>query len=286
MNSKNTYAVAMIGIPDNERHVLTNIFKLSLYRAHSYKLATTDDPMEILVVDADDPKAMAEWRTFRSDGTTQPAFGQNIKPKIPTVMVTKEKLSDSLPYYIRRPFVATRVLGVLDQLVSKELSVTRERVIGETPPPKPVMPTPVTQEPVPQEPPKTPPPVVEEPPAFKALIVDDSRPVRKQIELELKLFGIQVDSAESGEQAFDLLDQKTYNLIFLDVVLPGIDGYQICKTIKRDKTRKKTPIVMLTGKSSPFDRVKGALAGCDTYLTKPVKQASFQKVVKKYLDKK
>ncbi|NJN45180.1 MAG: response regulator [Candidatus Competibacteraceae bacterium] len=145
----------------------------------------------------------------------------------------------------------------------------------------------MAQEPAPaQEPPKSVAPIVEEPPAFKALIVDDSRPVRKQIELELKLFGIQVDSAESGEQAFDLLDQKTYNLIFLDVVLPGIDGYQICKTIKRDKTRKKTPIVMLTGKSSPFDRVKGALAGCDTYLTKPVKQASFQKVVKKYLDKK
>jgi two-component system cell cycle response regulator len=280
MNSKKTYAVAMIGIPDNERHVLTNIFKLSLYRAHSYKSATADDPTEILVVDADDPKAMAEWRTFRGDGNTRPTFGQDNTPKIPTVMVTKEKLSDSLPYYIRRPFVATRVLSVLDQLVSKELSVTRQRVIGEEAS-KPAM-----KEPVPQEPVRVVAPIVEQPPAFTALIIDDSRPVRKQIELELKLFGIQVDSAESGEQAFELLNQKTYNLIFLDVVLPGIDGYQICKTIKRDKVRKKTPVVMLTGKSSPFDRVKGALAGCDTYLTKPVKQASFQKVVKKYLDKR
>ncbi|MCP5158465.1 MAG: response regulator [Gammaproteobacteria bacterium] len=118
---------------------------------------------------------------------------------------------------------------------------------------------------------------------FTALVVDDSSTVRKQVELELKLLGIQTDTAESGEDAFGLLAQKDYDIIFLDVILPGVDGYQICKTIKKDKARKKTPIIMLTSKSSPFDRVKGALAGCDTYLTKPAKQNSFQKVVKKYL---
>jgi twitching motility two-component system response regulator PilG len=280
MNSKRTYAVTMIGIPENERHVLMNIFRLSLYRAHSYKLASPDDPTEILMVDADDTQAMTEWRAFRGDGNTRPFFGASaeIKPKIPTVMVTKEKLPDSLPYYIRRPFVATRVLGVLDQLVDKELGEKRERIIGEE------AAKPVIKEAAPVAPP--PPPETAKSTAVTALIVDDSRPVRKQIELELKLFGIQVDSAESGEQAFEMLNQKSYDLIFLDVVLPGVDGYHICKAIKKDKIKKKTPVIMLTGKSSPFDRVKGALAGCDTYLTKPVKQASFQKVVKKYLDKK
>jgi len=114
-------------------------------------------------------------------------------------------------------------------------------------------------------------------------VVDDSSTVRKQVELELKLLGIWTDAAESGEDAFELLAQKDYDIIFLDVVLPGVDGYQICKTIKRNKAKKKTPVIMLTSKSSPFDRVKGALAGCDTYLTKPAKQNSFQKVVKKYL---
>ncbi|MDS4042542.1 MAG: response regulator, partial [Candidatus Competibacter sp.] len=122
-----------------------------------------------------------------------------------------------------------------------------------------------------------------EPSVPTALVVDDSSTVRKQIELELKLFGIRIDAVESGELAFDLLAKNNYDMIFLDVVLPGVDGYQICKTIKKDKARKKTPVIMLTSKSSPFDRVKGALAGCDTYLTKPVKQSSFQKVVKKYL---
>jgi len=106
------------------------------------------------------------------------------------------------------------------------------------------------------------------------------------------MFGIQVHTAETGEQAIDYINKNYYNLIFLDVVLPGIDGYQLCKIFKKDKTRKKTPVIMLTSKSSPFDRVKGALAGCDTYLTKPVKQETFtkpvkqetfQKTVKKYL---
>jgi len=288
MTSKKTYAVTMVGISGSERHVLTNIFRLSLYRPHSYTLATPDDPTEILMVDADDAQAMAEWRTFRGDGLSRPAFaGAASKPKIPTVMVTKEKLPDSLPYYIRRPFVATRVLSVLDQLVDKELAGgSRERIIGEEIA-KPVIGEPIGKEAPPAAlAPAAPAPAEPAPAAVTALIVDDSRPVRKQIELELKLFGIQVDSAESGEQAFDMLNLKTYDLIFLDVVLPGVDGYHICKAIKKDKVKKRTPVIMLTGKSSPFDRVKGALAGCDTYLTKPVKQASFQKVVRKYLGKK
>jgi twitching motility two-component system response regulator PilG len=178
-------------------------------------------------------------------------------------MITKEILSNDIAYCIHRPFIATRVLSVLDQVAAQApTGPTQERVIGED---KPIVAKPV------------------EPSVQTALVVDDSSTVRKQIELELKLFGIEVDAVESGEQAFESLAQKSYDLIFLDVVLPGIDGYQICKNIKKDKARKKTPVIMLTSKSSPFDRIKGALAGCDTYLTKPVKQSSFEKVVKKYL---
>jgi twitching motility two-component system response regulator PilG len=153
---------------------------------------------------------------------------------------------------------------LLDQVAAQAPtgSPTQERVIGED---KPIVAKSV------------------EPSVQTALVVDDSSTVRKQIELELKLFGIEVDAVESGEQAFESLAQKSYDLIFLDVVLPGIDGYQICKNIKKDKARKKTPVIMLTSKSSPFDRIKGALAGCDTYLTKPVKQTAFQKVIKKHL---
>jgi twitching motility two-component system response regulator PilG len=65
--------------------------------------------------------------------------------------------------------------------------------------------------------------------------------------------------------------------------LPGADGYQICRAIRKNPATKKTPVVMLTSKSSSFDKIRGSMAGCDTYLTKPVDNATFQEVVKKYL---
>lgn len=264
MSDKRTFAVAMIGIPDHEQNVLKNIFKLSLYRTYTYTLISANEPGQILIVDADNSEAVAEWRSLYGGAAHESTVSNpgTVPLNIPTVMVTKEKTQDPASYHIHRPFVATRVLGILDQVALKIVSVPQSRVIGE--------------EPLAAD-------TKDELPAPTALVVDDSSTIRKQIELELKLFSLQVDTAESGEQAFDLLSKKNYDIIFLDVVLPGIDGYQICKAIKRDKAKKKIPVIMLTSKSSPFDRIKGALAGCDTYLTKPVKQSSFQKVVKKYL---
>lgn len=275
MSDKKTFAIAMFGIPEPERNILKNIFKLSLYRSHTYTLASSDHPSQILLVDADDPKARAEWRDFCgvSSRNESLSFRQSgTPPPLPTVMITKETLSNDITYCIHRPFVATRVLSVLDQVAAQApTGPTQERVIGEAKPKRVIgEDKPIVAKPV-------------EPTVKTVLVVDDSSTIRKQIELELKLFGIEVDAVESGEQAFESLAQKSYDLIFLDVVLPGIDGYQICKNIKKDKARKKTPVIMLTSKSSPFDRIKGALAGCDTYLTKPVKQSSFQKVVNKYL---
>lgn len=266
----------MIGIADAERNVLRNIFKLSQYRAHSYVAAIPGEATDILMVDADDPQAMAEWRQSKDKTTSAGSPGKSYRSTVPIVLVTKELPPDSILYYVRRPFVATRVINVLDQVVQKDLWRDKERIIGEDASQRVIAESTGVQ-----------PDVVKDSDAttgFTALVVDDSSPVRKQIELELRLFGIKVDAAATGEQAIDFINNNNdYSLIFLDVVLPGIDGYQLCKILKRGKTKKKTPVIMLTSKSSPFDRVKGALAGCDAYLTKPVKQETFQKVVKKYL---
>ncbi len=255
MSNKKIFAIAMIGIPEPERNILKNIFKLSLYRTHTYALASADQASRILLVDADDPNAMAEWRSFKLSLPKESSSAPLL-----SVMVTKDQVAKEFPYVLRRPFVATRVLGILDQVANQVLvTPAQERAINEQVAAK-------ASEPL-----------------FTALVVDDSSTIRKQVELELRLLGVETEFAESGEQVFELLSQKSYDIIFLDVILPDIDGYQICKTIKKDKVRKKIPVVMLTSKSSPFDRVKGALAGCDTYLTKPVKQSSFQKAVNKYL---
>jgi CheY-like chemotaxis protein len=105
---------------------------------------------------------------------------------------------------------------------------------------------------------------------LRALVVDDSPTVRTQLANTLERMGMDCDAVDGGAAAFASLDARTYNLIFVDVVMPDIDGYKLTREIKRNKTHRSTPVIILTSKSSPFDRARGALAGCDTFLTKPV----------------
>jgi CheY-like chemotaxis protein len=122
-----------------------------------------------------------------------------------------------------------------------------------------------------------------EAPIKRALVVDDSASVRKQLEIELKLFNVNVDYAEDAERAFDLLHKNNYDVAFLDVVLPDQDGYTICKSIKTNSEMKRMKVIMLTGKSTYADKVRGSLAGCDAYLVKPVGRLTFQNTAKHYL---
>ncbi|OGT79226.1 MAG: hypothetical protein A3H91_09780 [Gammaproteobacteria bacterium RIFCSPLOWO2_02_FULL_61_13] len=92
-----------------------------------------------------------------------------------------------------------------------------------------------------------------------------------------------VDFAETGEAAEQLIRANKYDIVFLDVILPGVDGYEICKIIKKDPVKGNTPVIMLTSSSSPADRVKGKMAGCDTYLIKPVNKDIFKEVIHEFL---
>src|SRR5205085_3204018 len=94
------------------------------------------------------------------------------------------------------------------------------------------------------------------------LVVDDNASVRMFMKAKLAPFNFEVDFAETGEEAVGLTGSREYTCVFLDVVLPGIDGYQVCKMIKGNKqAMKKTAVVMLTSRSSPFDKLRGSLAG-------------------------
>lgn len=128
---------------------------------------------------------------------------------------------------------------------------------------------------------ETPAPMAPEAERPQALVVDDSPSVRKQLELELDLFEVDVDFAADAAQAMQMLGAKRYDLAFLDVVLPDGDGFSICKSIKQDTKQMK--VVMLTGKATPADKIKGTMAGCDAYLVKPVGRMTFQNTVCKYL---
>lgn len=113
---------------------------------------------------------------------------------------------------------------------------------------------------------------------YQVLVVDDSKTMQKAVAIEINniLHDINIDFADSGEDALNQVNQNQYDLIFLDVMMPGIDGFETCKIIRKKENMKKTPIMMLTGKRTELDELKGVLSGCTTYLTKPIKPGQFR----------
>jgi twitching motility two-component system response regulator PilG len=119
---------------------------------------------------------------------------------------------------------------------------------------------------------------------WPVLVVDDSLAVRAYLRSQLEARGIAVDDAASGEAGVEAADTGRYACILMDVLMPGIDGYEACRRIKsRRRAGNAPPIVMLTAKSSPFDRIRGKMAGCDDYLTKPVDPPQLHEVLSRYV---
>jgi len=102
----------------------------------------------------------------------------------------------------------------------------------------------------------------------KVIIIEDNRDISELVTLHLNDLGIQVDAFYDGIKGWNSINNKQYDLIILDIMLPGMDGLQICKKI-RQTSKIYTPILMLTSRSSEMDRVLGLESGADDYLTKP-----------------
>lgn len=103
------------------------------------------------------------------------------------------------------------------------------------------------------------------------LVVDDSLAIRNHLRSLLEAGGFAVSEADSVEAALKVLPHQTFDCVLMDVLMPGVDGYEGCRQIKSLlRGDRAVPVVMLTSKSSPFDRIRGKMAGCDAYLTKPV----------------
>ena len=118
----------------------------------------------------------------------------------------------------------------------------------------------------------------------RVLVIDDSLPVRAHLKSLLEPRGFSVTEAESAEAGIQLASSSIYACILMDVMMPGIDGYDACRRIKANSPKGRSPaIVMLTSKSSPFDRIRGKMAGCDDYLTKPVDADHLNEVLSRYV---
>ena len=103
----------------------------------------------------------------------------------------------------------------------------------------------------------------------KILIVEDEKDIEKMLEYNLKKEGFRVIDARDGEDALDLAVRENPKLILLDLMLPGIDGLEVCKTLKKESKTASIPIIMLTAKAQESDKVVGLELGADDYITKP-----------------
>ncbi len=101
------------------------------------------------------------------------------------------------------------------------------------------------------------------------MIVDDSKTIRRTAELLLKKAGCKVITAADGFEALATVARHHPDIIFIDIMMPKLDGYQTCSLIKNNKSYRKIPIVMLSSKDGLFDRAKSRVSGSDEYLTKP-----------------
>jgi twitching motility two-component system response regulator PilG len=115
------------------------------------------------------------------------------------------------------------------------------------------------------------------------MAVDDSLTLRRILGIMLERHGYRVLTASDGMQALALLNEHTPDLILLDITMPRMDGYQVCKVIKQNPYTKHIPVVMLSGNDGFFDKVKGKLAGATDYITKPFEEAPLAASVQKHL---
>jgi len=270
------YLVDVIGFNPVERSMLASIFALAARRDPGfvqYDPATTaSGSADIYLVDADSPEALNEFKTLSK------------RANLPAVMVGSGEAGGFT--ILPRPLQWARLLQALEDTVANVTGTKRDDE-GTLPLGTKAMSATAAGRSYPGG--ANPPPLDEASAKKRALgdtvlVVDDNASVRMFMKAKLAPFNFEVDFAETGEEAVGLTGSREYTCVFLDVVLPGIDGYQVCKMIKANKqAMKKTAVVMLTSRSSPFDKLRGSLAGCDEYLTKPLDEDRLIEVIAQFL---
>ena len=114
---------------------------------------------------------------------------------------------------------------------------------------------------------------------IKVLVIDDSNTIRRSAEAYLRQAGFNVVLAEDGFDALSKISDHHPQVIFVDIMMPRLDGYQTCALIKKNAKFHSTPVIMLSSKDGLFDRARGRMVGSDQYLTKPFTKESLLKAV-------
>ena len=253
--------IGTLGFPADQQQKLARILELSKHQRYELVEFDTDTPPDLLLL-------------FGTDAATDPEL-DSLSSAYRSRMIQVSKLppEDAGLGYIRYPLISSRVIRTLDDMTSENEELNPEEkdaaaavenrfskydnFVKERVSPK------------------------EEGNGYRVLVVDDNHSMQQALMLELGKLPAEIELtyADTGEEALEKVAAEPFDFIFLDVLMPGIDGFETCTRMREMASLKKTPIIMLTSKTSPLDEVKGIMAGCSTYLTKPIDHDEFQKVI-------
>ncbi|WKB51390.1 response regulator [Eleftheria terrae] len=277
------YRVAVQGFNQVERATLDAFFRLAARRSPAYRQVSELHACDYVIADADaQPELVHD--VLRSAGRWDV-----------TLFVGAGEARGALAR-LPRPLNPAHVLRVLDEAV---------RQGGERAPPQEPTPSP-HRLPPPALPPLSAHPLRRSPADARLrdfqhsstfsnsvliegddkyehiLVVDDSELSLRFMQSRLKRFGFKVHLAHGGEEALALLEQRQFDFVFLDVMMPGMDGYQTCRSIKRRALppgQQMPVVVLLSSRAGAIDKIRGTLAGCDAYLTKPLDEQELVRVI-------
>lgn len=261
-----SFVLEMLGFQDAERELLASTFRLTGRRAFSYvEPSSPAERADVYLVNADNPEGLHRLNK-RSPNVHAPA-----------VLIGRDADAHGWPL-VERPIHWMRLFDQIDLVMQSALLERARRQLagggawdGQTyrrSIDKSAVPEPAFSEPKPIE---------------SVLVVDDSATVRAFMHAKLTPFRFDVDFASNGETAIDLAQGKKYTCIFLDIMMPGIDGYEVCKRLKSSAATKDAAVVLLSSKSSAIDKFRGNWAGCDAYLSKPVGEDDLLATIARFL---
>ena len=251
--------LGVLGFSPTERNLIGSICKLSELRGKSKKAPTRisyrmtirseEEPeADIFLVDADQDNVLQEWTIIRKLFSSKPV-----------ILVNREiqETNKAGEYPLKRNRLGAFLLKLMDEIVERHLHENFAAIIE----PRSIRSIIKTKQ---------------------CLVIDDSQLMRTHMRLILREYNLDVDLSEDAETALEMLKIKQFDIIFLDIVLPEMDGYKACRLMKTNPKTNHTPVVMLTSKRSPFNKIHGALVGCDHYLTKPVDPVKVYKILQEY----
>lgn len=265
------FIVALCDLQPKDARLLEIVLCRAPNRRFDFRIVNGGDAgyADVAIIDADHPELPESLGRLRGDS-----------PDLVEVYVSESGAAGASKYKIAKKSLILHCFRLLESIAESKMRGNLGGAAAPAPAPAPASEPPLAN--------STGPNASARQGALKlcGLVVDDSETVRTQLEVTLQRCGLAVETAAEGESALAKLQSGVFDLVFLDVVMPGINGYDLCRKIRAIPNGRHLPVLMLTSRSSPFDRARGALAGCDTYLTKPVTLKDFYQGVHKSLSKR